>query len=314
MTFEEFKDIWDNTDSHVAVRTSGSTGEPKIIQLSKEFMKESALRTNSFFNVKSSSRLHSCVSPDFIGGKMMAVRAEEAGCELTWETPSNRPELRDLENKTITLLAAVPSQMEAICRLDADKISKIENIIIGGAKINKALREKIEDSGLKAFETYGMTETASHIALRRVKKEEEWFLCLDGIKVYPDERGCIRIEFASGEKIITNDLGEFKNDREFKLKGRVDNIINTGGIKVNPIELERKIESIVDKPFIITAEEDEKWGNRPVLKIEDDQIYGKDEDEKLMKELKRILKPYEVPKRIVRVKEFKRTPNGKVMR
>ncbi|MDE5874367.1 MAG: AMP-binding protein, partial [Muribaculaceae bacterium] len=168
-------------------RTSGSTGKAKEIRLPKEFVRRSALRTNRFFSIDSRSRLHSCVSPDFIGGKMMAVRSEMAGCRLTYETPSNRP-LKDVEAGEITLLSVVPSQMLGL--LDSDgNLPPVRHYLIGGSSLSTELRNKICDSGVDAWESYGMTETASHIALRRVEREEGWFEAFSDISLRLDARG-----------------------------------------------------------------------------------------------------------------------------
>ncbi|MDE6793773.1 MAG: AMP-binding protein [Muribaculaceae bacterium] len=307
MTFEEFLAEWRGESPVITVRTSGSTGTPKCIELDKEFVRGSGRRTNSFFHITSESRLHSCVGVQFIGGKMMAVRSELAGCRLTWETPSNTPLSGIAPNEVIDLLAVVPSQMLHILA-HLEEMPTINAIIIGGSAIHPQLRERIIASGLNAYETYGMTETASHIALRKIERGEEWFKPLKGIKVSLDDRGCLVICFERGERIVTNDLAIINKDSGFKILGRYDNVIVTGGKKVNPEDVERRIASLIKGDFIITSRPDEKWGERIVLRIErgasSETTTGTSATAKtgsesgLLRLLKTVLEPYEVPKEI----------------
>lgn len=310
MTFEDFFEEWKSEVPYIEARTSGSTGEPKIIRLSKDFVRESALRTNRFFSVSSRSRLHSCVSADFIGGKMMAVRSELAGCRFSHETPSNRPLGSFCAADRLDLVAVVPSQLIHILDNIRDMPS-IGAMIIGGSAIDVRLRVRIEKSGLNAYETYGMTETSSHIALRKVREKEDWFETLDGIKVESDSRGCLVIRFSSGEEIVTNDLAELSGERMFKITGRWDHVIITGGKKVNPYDVEHKISMLVNAPYMITSRADLKWGRMVVLLIE-----GSEESEKieLLSALKAVLDPWEVPKIIEWVRHLPRTANGKLKR
>lgn len=314
MTFEEFIEEWRSDSDHITAHTSGSTGKPKTITLDKEFVRRSALRTNSFFRITSASRLHSCVAPDFIGGKMMAVRALEAGCHLTWETPSNRP-LADVGAAgSIDLLAVVPSQTLHILD-NMEKLPEIRAMLVGGSAIDPSLRRRIAGSGINAYESYGMTETASHIALRRIEAEEGWFETIGGIMVATDTRGCLEIWFPSGDRFVTNDLAVTDGNSRFRICGRYDHIIITGGKKVNPFEVERKIAGMIDAPFVVTSEPDVKWGRRIVLRIERAAGSTPDElPELLSKGLRDALLPWEMPKDIEIVDKLERTTNGKLKR
>lgn len=309
MTFEEFFAEWRNQAEFIKVKTSGSTGTPKEINLLKSFLRESAKRTIRFFNIADGSRFHSCVSPDFIGGKMMAVRADISNGHLTWEKPSNKPLLNVPQHEIIDLLAVVPSQMLHLID-NKDFLPKINNIIIGGSQISTPLRKKIAESGLNCYETYGMTETASHIALRKISSENLPFKTLPGIQVSADERDCLKINFENGFEIKTKDIAEILNPHEFFIKGRIDNIILSGGRKINPKEIEDKISSLISSPFIITGLEDEKWGQKVVLIIEDNGV-GK---LKFNKEVFRsLLDSWEIPKEIYFVDKLPRTENGKII-
>lgn len=309
MTFDEFINEWRSDASDIEARTSGSTGEPKLIRLSKTFVRRSAERTNAFFSITSGSRLHSCVAADFIGGKMMAVRSDIAGCRFSHELPSNQPLGSVGKGEVIDLLAVVPSQMLHI--LDhLEDMPDLRGIIIGGSAIDDRLREKIMSSGLNAFETYGMTETASHIALRSVG-EGEWFHALDGIHVSLDGRGCLVIEFDSGERVVTNDLATLQDSCSFKIDGRIDHVIITGGKKLNPFEVEKLLSGLIEAPFIITSVPDEKWGRRVVLRIEGEPAI---QEKELRREMKCILPSWKVPKDIEWVEHLERTKNGKLVR
>lgn len=309
MTFEEFLEEWRNGSDTIAACTSGSTGSPKTIELAKKFVVESAIRTNRFFSIDSHCWLHSCVAPDFIGGKMMAVRADIAGCRLTYETPSNRPLSAVGRSGRIDLLAVVPSQMIHILE-NLDSLPDIGNVIIGGSHIDGRLRDMIAASGINAYETYGMTETASHVALRKVSEKIVPFNLLDGISVALDSRGCLEISFDSGEHVVTNDIASIVNERSFLIEGRWDDVIITGGKKLNPVEIERRISDLISGPFIITSVPDMKWGNRMVLKIEGDGFAT----ENLEKEMRKRLQSWQIPKEVIFVKSLDRTANGKLKR
>lgn len=309
MTYKEFISEWQNNEIFITARTSGSTGIPKVIKLDKNFVRKSAERTNAFFHLDSTSRLHSCISPDFIGGKMMAVRTDLAKGRLTWETPSNEPLKNIDKEETIDLLAVVPSQM--IFLLDnLSSLPNISNIIIGGSPIPPGLRKKIAASGLTAYESYGMTETASHIALRKISQDCLPFTTLPGIKIENAPDNCLTISFDSGEKIKTNDIAEVLSEHTFFIKGRKDQIIISGGRKVNPEELEEKISLFINSPFCIAGFPDEKWGQKVVLILEGNNT----ETKELRNKLKEIILPWEFPKEILKVKSLPRSDNGKIIR
>lgn len=240
----------------------------------------------------------------------MAVRADIAGCRLTYEPPSNRILRNADDNRPIDLLAVVPSQMLDLLD-NLDQIPEIRAIIIGGSPIMSDLRKRISESGLNAYETYGMTETSSHIALRKVTEKIGWFETFPGITVSSDNRSCLVIDFESGERIATNDIAETDGKRKFRITGRWDHVIITGGKKVNPYSVESKISGIFHSGIMITSEPDEKWGERVVLRIEGE----KDLEEKiLLRKLKEVLAKWEVPKKIEWVKSLPRTENGKLIR
>lgn len=308
MTYEEFISQWRDGSRHIVCNTSGSTGKPKEIFLPKTEMEKSALRTIRFFNLDSRSHLHSCISPDYIGGKMMAVRSESLGAHLTWERPSNRP-LSGYRGEKIDLLALVPSQMDHILT-HPEEMPEIRHIIIGGSSIPPHLRRKIAASGLDAWETYGMTETASHIALRRVSENEEAFTALDGIHVSLSEDGRLVIEMEGWQRIEANDIARINEDGSFEVLGRADNVIISGGKKIHPEHVEEILERELGAAVLITSEPDEKWGERVVMLIEDE---GHISDSEIISAAKSNLPSECVPKTI-RHESITRTPNGKKSR
>ena len=295
---------------YLEARTSGSTGSPKIIRLPQQMVRASAWRTINFFGLTAESHLHSCISPEFIGGKMMVIRALELGCTLTYEPPSNRPVIGD---QPVDLLAVVPSMMWDLVKRQAEgNLPEIRNIIIGGAPVPPPLRSAIAESGLNSFETYGMTETASHIALRKVSNEDDThFYPLDGIRINTDPRGCLAIEIEGiSDRIVTNDIAEISADGGFLILGRADNVIITGGRKVFPEQIERKISHLINGDFIISSRPSEKWGEELIIIAE----YDQDLDKSTVLEIfKNILAPHERPRDIL-TEKLERTTSGKVIR
>lgn len=319
MTQDEFESIWHDGSKYVVCQTSGSTGVPKEIRLSKDFMRESARRTNRFFSVTEESRLHTCLDFRYIASKMMTVRADEAGCLLTSEEPSTRP-LRNVgKDERIDLLSVVPAQMEWI--LDStERWHAIRHILIGGSPIPSMMKRQIALSGYDAWETYGMTETASHIALRQVADDDRPFVALDGITVEIAEDGCLIVNLPDGERLVTNDLAEIGEHNEFRILGRADNCIISGGIKIIPEELERRLGPFIAFDYCLSSLEDKKWGEKMVLVVE----YSSDEiDEALLKKAVGVrLRQYrkilnlgaKSPKDVVVVNKLPRTSNGKLDR
>lgn len=311
MTYQDFFIEWGNEEDHIIAISSGSTGTAKNICLPKEFLKQSALRTIRFFGITSDSRLHSCISPEYIGGKMMAVRASLSNCHLSWETPSNMPMQNISKKENIQLVAVVPSQMEYIVT-HQEELPHVSYFLIGGGPIGKSLKKKIVSSGLCAYESYGMTETASHIGLRKIIEEDSPFTTLEGIHVSLNKEGCLVIHFEDGYSVATNDLAILKSSTEFYINGRRDHIIISGGKKLNPISVEKILENEFSFQFIVTGFPDDKWGERIVMIVE-----GEEENEqtkKIIETCRKYLERWQTPKEVIYVKELPRTSNGKIKR
>lgn len=300
------------------VNTSGSTGTPKEIRLAKEHMVNSALATGEFFQLESKNRSLLCLPCSGIAGKMMLVRAFVLGLELDYVQPSSSP--LELSDKIYDFVAMVPLQVEK----SVHKLDKITKLIIGGAPVSKALKKKLQPSKTMTFETYGMTETVTHIAAKPLNnpannllgliENQNWFMVLPKVNISQDERNCLVIDAPSisTQAITTNDIVELKSESQFKWIGRYDSIINSGGIKLIPERIERKLASVIHKRFFVAGVQDETLGQKLILVVEGVANEQQTLTEKItaFQELDR----YEVPKAILFCTQFVETATGKVDR
>lgn len=307
MTWDEFKEEWENDLSYIECRTSGSTGKPDIIRLPKAEVINSALRTNRFYKIDSSSHLFSCISPDYIGGKMMYVRAVVAHARFSCEIPSNRPLSRYIETP-IDLISVVPSQLAYILEHQSS-LPQIANILVGGSPIPHSLVKKAAESELNIYESYGMTETASHIAVRKIEWPIRNFRPMEGISISVDGSQRLQIDIDGWKKISTNDIAVIDSEGQFNILGRSDNVIISGGIKIHPEEVEAILSEIFDFPLMITSRRDEKWGEAVVMVAETDY----EKYDMIMEGCRRLLPGYQIPKEIV-FSKIPRTSNGKIKR
>lgn len=305
---EQFIKQWNDASDIITAHTSGSTGTPKQIQLLKSDLVSSAKATCRFFNIGEGSCLVNPLSIDYIAGKMMVVRALISGAILWNELPSSSPLNDWSEDCYIDLLPVVPAQIPAL--LASNKLHLVKNLIIGGAKLSVELENKLKQLNINAYCTYGMTETCSHIALRKIG--EKYYQALPGFEFSVDVRCCliIRSKNMSFHEITTNDIVELKNSKSFVWLGRYDNVINSGGIKLFPEQIEEKIEGILEKRnFYISSRESQLWGNEIILVIE-----GNEEIPQLKEKLSRRLSRYEIPKDIIYLETLEKTASGKIKR
>lgn len=304
---------WLSEADFVVVQTSGSTGEPKQIELSKSEMIKSAQRTIEYFGLKNGDRLLHSLPCRYIAGKMMAVRAIVGKMDLVTVDPSGDFEL--LTNETFAFGAMVPNQVFKILKSTSGKkkLEKIQNLLIGGTAIPATLETQISRLKSRVVSTYGMTETASHIAIRELsgKNCSDIYNCLPGISVTSDENECLQIHVPEFKTPLqTNDIAEILSHTNFRILGRVDDVIISGGIKYQPERIEKKLASVIDKRFVISSQSDKKLGERLVLVIE-----GKPTDiEPINQTLKKLLPSYECPKAIFFMAKFPETSTGKLKR
>ncbi|WP_332024775.1 AMP-binding protein [Kaistella sp.] len=322
--FEEkvisFLKEWHSGTPTVSVQTSGSTGTPKVFEIEKNKMLNSARMTCDFLNLKEGNTALLCLPVEYISGKMMVVRALERKLKLIITPPSIKP-LEELDQE-IDFCAMSPLQVENSLK----HLHFIRNLIIGGAQVSESLQSKIHthlSSGIhypstRIYETYGMSETLSHIALKQIYPvSEEYFSVFDGIEINMDERGCLKISAPNlnPEMLQTNDLVELKHTGQFKFLGRFDNVINSGGLKIHPEELERVLHRYIAREFAFLGIKDEKLGQKLVLVIEGDQT--KDLTSQLdeaLKEAEKTFSKNHLPKTIHFIPVFPRIPNGKLNR
>lgn len=308
---------WQSPSETVKVQTSGSTGVPKILEVEKIRMRWSAQMTCAFLGLKEGDSALICLPVEYISGKMMVVRALEAKLNLHVVNPSSKP-LQDW-NKQVDFCAMSPLQVEN----SLDKLHLIKNLIIGGAQVSEMLKRKINnslpDSGYtRIFETYGMSETLSHIALKQIfPKADEYFTVIEGVRVSQDSRGCLLINAPGLNPTLlqTNDVVELHGEKKFKFIGRADSIINSGGLKVQPERVEGIIKRYVDAEAVLTGVSDDSLGQRLVLAIE-----GRENAElhsglaKAFDEIRLTLSKNHVPREVRYINSFPRLPNGKTDR
>ena len=290
---------WLNNESFVLVQTSGSTGKPKKIVLHKSAMIASAKATGTFFNLQPKASALLCLSADYIAGKMMFVRAITLGLQLDTAEPNSNP----LGNKKYDFVAMVPMQVAN----SLNKLHLVETLLIGGTKVSYQLSESILKTNCQAFESYGMTETISHIAIKLIGAKE--FTILPNVTISLDDRNCLVIEALelSSDKIITNDIVAILNPTQFILKGRIDNVINSGGVKIFPEEIEEKLAKFISVRFFIASLPDEKLGEKVILVIEGNPF-------EMEKTLFSELSKYQNPKEIVFIENFVETETNKINR
>ncbi len=313
----EFLCEWFDERPYVVGYTSGSTGAPKEIRLSKAGMRASARMTNEFFGLSSRSVLLLCLSVSYIAGKMMVVRALEAGADLVTAAVCSRP-LRTLgEGGNIDLAAMVPMQVEESVKHPDDKhrLGSIRQLLIGGAAVSPLLEKQLRDIPTVCYATYGMTETFSHVALRNIKEGSALYSALRGVTFAVDRRGCLVIEAPHlyAGPLVTNDLVRLDDNRHFEWLGRYDHVINSGGIKFFPEAIEHKISFGLPRRFFIASRPDERLGQRIVLVLEGPPASA-EEERQWTEKLRQVLTPYEMPKEFVYLARFYETSTGKVIR
>ena len=314
-----FANDWLSGKNQFEFQTSGSTGDPRKIRFTRDQIKASANLTKNFFHLRQGHKALLCLDPDFVAARMMIVRALEIGMDLYCFPPASNP-IKNL-NELIDLAAFVPYQLEAILNSgSSDKLNFIKSAIIGGSAVQDGLVQGIQSNSTRFFETYGMTETLTHIALRKLNPVQSEFHILPGVNIFLDDRLCLNIKASHlGNEIIkTNDLAALVNKTSFKILGRYDNVINTAGLKVSPETLEQKIKSILqntlpDCPYFIAGVNDKDFGEKVILYIECSEL-SQDVKNRLIAEFKSNLKKWEVPKEIIAIPKFKRTNSGKINR
>jgi O-succinylbenzoic acid--CoA ligase len=318
MDLEKFLKEWHNDSPTVLVHTSGSTGKPKPMLVEKRRMEASARITCQFLGLKPGDRALLCMSLDYIAGKMMVVRALTCGLKLIAVKPCGCPEWEG----DVDFAAMVPMQVYNLLQSEEGRkrLKAIKHLIIGGGAIDDGLASVLVGFPNHVWSTYGMTETLSHIALRRLNGPEasEWYTPFEGVTLSQTDEGCLVIDAPAVHDgpLVTNDIVEFvspslwmgKGGGPFRIKGRKDNVICSGGIKIQIEEVERLLRPQLSAPFMISKRPDKKFGEQVVLLTESDVI----DDVKDV--CQRVLPKYWQPRSYLHVNQLPMTETGKPAR
>lgn len=292
---------WFDDKTYIEMNTSGTTGTPKLIRVEKEAMVSSALSTGDFFDLNPGNKVLHCLPVDYVAGKMMFVRSFILGLDMDFVEPNSNPlEYNDVK---YDFAAMVPLQ----AKNSLAKLTNIKKIIIGGVKIHKSLEQELVKLPNEIYETYGMTETITHIAAKRVG--ERAFTVLPNVTVSSNENNCLVVHAKkiNPEPIVTNDIVEIVSDTQFVWLGRFDNVINSGGIKLIPEKIEEKLSTHIPRRYFVYGQADDVLGEKVVLYVEGEPIA-------IDEEVFSVLDKYEKPKNIVFIPKFTVTATGKIVR
>lgn len=309
-----FLTFWFDPTTHVTLKTSGSTGKPKCMQVPKSKLLQSARMTVNFFGLDKNHHFLLCLSPEFIAGKMMIIRAMLCGANLITTVLEANP-LKSI-NQPIDFAAMVPLQLSAILKENPEKMELIKTIIIGGSAIAPQLEHELQHISPRCWHTYGMTETLSHIALRPVNgsQAEKWFSPLAGVSVNLTLDHCLKITAPAllDQPVITHDLAEINTRGKFRILGRIDETIVSAGHKLHPALLEEKIGRYINGPFAIISVTDDFVGEKVVLALAYSMTAWELYD--LWKTLETFLIPPEMPRFITSMTDWPMLKSGKTDR
>ena len=299
--YYNFLTSWFDENDFILVKTSGSTGTPKEIKLKKIDLISSSKLTADYFNLKPGDKVINCLPVEYIAGKMMLVRSLVLGLDL-YLFPVNSSPIKQIQ-KNYDLIAFTPMQLENSILF----IDRIKNVLVGGSAVNENLKQKILNINTNVYETYGMTETITHIAVRNLTKGENEFTTLPGIEIGKRDN-CLFIKpnHLSIEMVQTNDIVQFTNKNKFLLIGRRDFIINSGGVKLNPETIEKKLAKYISADFVISSIDNSKFGEVVAL------VFKKNIPDNYSKAFTHLSK-YEVPKEVLVIDNFPEI-NGKINR
>jgi len=311
----QFIQEWLDDRDVVSVQTSGSTGTPKKIQLLKTAMVNSAKMTGRYFHFQQGQTALLCLPCSYIAGKMMVVRAFVWGLDLKLVEPVGNP--METIKQSVDFAAMVPLQVAKMLEKTPEKAALLTQLIIGGGKVSERLNEQLQTLSVQCYATYGMTETITHIAIQKLNGPDKTltFHALPEVSLSLDDRDCLVIDApaVAKEQVVTNDIVRLVTPTQFEWLGRFDNVINTGGVKVFPEQIEKKLDQIVKTRFFINYLADEILGQRVILIIED-KPWSLTQQAGFKTKMYKVLSKYEQPKQLFFVEEFIETPTKKVQR
>ena len=304
---------WMSDSTTLQVTTSGSTGEPRKLDVPKAWVLQSSLRTMKALGLSEGFHAHLCLPLDFIAGKMVVWRTLVARGILTWEEPSSSPSL--VSTEIADFASVTPHQMHALLLNYEGRTWPVRNLLIGGGPMSDAMRSQLVQENVSCYETYGMAESISHIALRLLNQKESWFRPLRDVVLSVDDRSCLRIQIPYFDQLViqTQDVVELKPTGEFRWLGRADWVINSGGVKLFPERIEERLASLIEHPFVIHGIQDEVLGRKAVLFIESSP-WSDEEIEHLRSSMKSVLPALERPREVRFISAFHRTSSGKIKR
>lgn len=319
MELDDFLRDWRSASATLAVRTSGSTGKPKTMDVEKSRMEASARMTCDFLGLREGDTALLCMPLDYIAGKMVVVRSIVRGLRLISVRPSSRPFASLRESPVFA--AVTPMQVFESMKWpeDLETMKGVRQLIIGGGAISAGMAGELRSFPNGVWSTYGMTETLSHIAMRRLNGPgaSDWYTPMDGVSVSTDERGRLVVDAPAvcPARLSTNDIAEIACEGaevRFKIIGRADNTICSGGIKIQAEEVERLLAPFIGRPFVVAWTSDERLGQAVTLVIE-----GRDEDVDLAEveeACRGALPKYWVPRVYKVMARIPRTETGKLKR
>lgn len=308
-----FLNEWFSDSDFVLAQTSGSTGEPKSIELPKSLMVKSAERTIRYFGLKKNDRFLLSLSCRYIAGRMMVVRAIVGQMNLVAVDPAG--DFDFLAHKLFDFGAMVPNQVLKVLQQPSgkEKLENIRNLLVGGSALPSAFEAQINRLGNRIVSTYGMTETASHIAIRELsgERKSDGYHCLPGIAISLSEDRRLQIHLPELNEIVqTNDIAELLSATSFRIHARADSVLISGGIKYSPEAIENKLDGVMNSRFVISSLPDKMLGEKLVLVIEGKHAPA----ERIQQKIKDLLPPFEQPKSIVFLETFPETDTGKLNR
>jgi O-succinylbenzoic acid--CoA ligase len=294
---------WFDEKPYIELSTSGSTGVPKVVRIDKQAMLDSALATGDFFGLEPGDTMLHCLPTNYVAGKMMWVRSFILGLEMKFVEPNSNP--LDKIDESFDFCAMIP--LQAKNSLKKLKLKRVKKLIIGGVKIHKALEDELVKLPIDIYETYGMTETITHIAAKKIGSVA--FTTLPNVTVSADNRQClvIKAKKISKNEIVTNDIVKLISDTQFIWEGRFDNVINSGGIKLIPEQIEDKLSTRIPRRYFVYGKEDVTLGEKAVLYIEGEPFA-------IEESVFNVLNKFEIPKEVVFISKFQETATGKIMR
>ncbi|QJX45507.1 AMP-binding protein [Hymenobacter taeanensis] len=314
---------WLNGAQEFGLRTSGSTGKPQLVQMKRRQLEASARRTGDYFDLGPGDRMLVCLNCEFVGGIMMLVRAFERNMHLTIVEPQADPMVL-VPAATFDFASFVPLQLrEVLANGHGPRLNRMKAILVGGASVEKSLEKEIQKLKVPVYLTYGMTETASHIALRRLNgpSVSPYYQVLPGIHVGQDERGCltVRADVTNDQLITTNDRVQLQPENHtFEWLGRADFVINSGGVKVQAEKVELVLEVALtelglSRRAFVAGRPDARLGEQVTVIIEGAPL-PPHQQQQLLALLTERLEKYERPREVVYVPQFKTTASGKLDR